>query len=138
MENFRLADEIANLITKSQKQLSTLRGIRKQLKTWVEFLDQGADSTAIKQATKIIEQAKELEDSIYQDQIETSQDEINYRRLLTNHLIRLYRVVIDQNNRPSQGELERWVDLKKDYENFEMNYQNFLQQEMPAINVMSR
>ena len=138
MANFRLARDIADMISKSQRQLESLRGVRKQLTVWRNRLDPFEDNMAMARADSIINQAKEVEDLIYQDEIEVSQDEINYQRLFTNHIVRLYRVVIDQDNRPSQGELERWEDLKSDYEAFEKNYEAFLRQEMPVIDVLSR
>ncbi|NND33169.1 MAG: glycosyl hydrolase, partial [Saprospiraceae bacterium] len=137
-ENFILASEIAELITKSQEQLETLRGVRNQLSVWTSRLDPVDNKSTITAVDSIIKEAKALEDQIYQDQIEVSQDEINYRRLFTNHIIRLYRVVIDQDNRPSQGELERWEDLKKNYEAFAIKYNAFLERDMPTINVLSR
>jgi photosystem II stability/assembly factor-like uncharacterized protein len=138
LENYRLANEIGALISKSQEQIKNLRGIRKQLDVWLAHLDNDADTSKIEKVKAVITQSENLENSIFQNQIETSQDEINYRRLLTNHLIRLYRVVIDQNDKPSQGELERWEDLKKDYAQFEAKYEDFIAQDMPTISVLSR
>ena len=70
---------------------------------------------------------KVLQDMIFQDKIKSSQDEINFERKFTNHLIRLYRVVLGQHGAPTKGELERWDDLQKAYLPFEEAYKQYVE-----------
>lgn len=133
MANFKLAFEVAALLTKSQRQIQNLRSIREQIKQTNTILESRSEFPELQEAGReLSEQALLLEDMIYQRQIETSQDEINYPRKFTNHLIRLYRVVIGQNDEPSAGELERWTDLQKDYQPFEKAYKGLIESDLPA------
>ena len=132
INNYNLGNQIAALITKSQQQLSNLRKIEKQSKSLADRLEEEQKELS-EAAKKIATESKKLQDLIYQDKIESSQDEINYPRKFTNHLIRLYRVVIGQNHRPSQGELERWEDLQMDYGSFDKEYDLFIREEVGSL-----
>jgi DNA repair exonuclease SbcCD ATPase subunit len=132
LRNYDVGNDIASLITKSQQQLLNLRKIEKQSKSLADRLQEEQKELS-EAAKKIATESKKLQDLIYQDKIESSQDEINYPRKFTNHLIRLYRVVIGQNNRPSQGELERWQDLQVDYGSFNSEYDRFIREEVGSL-----
>lgn len=131
--NFHLAFEVAALLTESQRKIQNLRAIREQIRENNKLLDSREEFPELQEAGKTLsDRALELEDMIYQRMVESSQDEINYPRKFTNHLIRLYRVVISQNTQPSAGELERWTDLQKAYQPFAEAYQELLEEKLPA------
>ncbi|PHN03127.1 glycosyl hydrolase [Flavilitoribacter nigricans DSM 23189 = NBRC 102662] len=133
LANFKLAFDVAALLTESQRRLQNLRAIREQIGQTNKNLTSRDEFPQLREAgKKLSDRALELEDMIYQRQIETSQDEINYPRKFTNHLIRLYRVVISQNDQPSAGELERWTDLQREYQPFDEAYQKLIREELPA------
>lgn len=133
MANFKLAFDVAALLTESQQKIQNLRAIREQIQRTNALLTSREEFPDLQEAgKKLSERALELEDMIYQRQIETSQDEINYPRKFTNHLIRLYRVVISQNDQPSAGELERWTDLQRNYQPFTEAYSELIEKELPA------
>lgn len=134
-QNFNLSIQISDLIDQSQRRISNLRGIRKQLKVLKEELgDDNPEYRSVKDSiTAVNDLALLLEEKIYQHKIEVSQDEINYRRKWTNHIIRLYRVVIGQHNRPTQGELERWSDLQEQYKAFDREYKDLIDYKMPRF-----
>ena len=75
-----------------------------------------------------------VEDSLFQNKIEVSQDEINYPRKFTNHIARLYQVVIDDHNQPTGGMLERYEDLKKEYETMIAPLEKILNEDLKAYN----
>ncbi len=126
--NFELAKQIGDLIEKSQNQVRNLRSIREQVSNVAQRPQKaGYDSAIAIMAVEINLKLKGLEDLIYQSQIESSQDELNYPRKFTNHIIRLYRVVIDQHSKPSGGELERWSDLLDEYEPFNQGYDHIME-----------
>ena len=52
---------------------------------------------------KIILSIKEIENNLYQDKIETSQDEINYPRKWTNHITHLYDRLTTDDQAPNEG-----------------------------------
>ena len=70
---------------------------------------------------------------IYQRKIEVSQDEINYPRKYTNHIIRLYRLLTKQDTGPTQGTSERWEDLKIAFKPFVKTYATFIDEDMKSF-----
>ncbi|MDH3651114.1 MAG: glycosyl hydrolase [Saprospiraceae bacterium] len=132
-KNFELGTDISSLLTVSQSQLMNLRKIRTQAKDLSARLDKTSQGDVITALEDLASESKRLQDVIYQDKIESSQDEINYPRKFTNHLIRLYRVVIGQNDQPSQGELERWEDLQQAHHAFTEQLSQFLREDVNAI-----
>ncbi len=130
-QNFSLASEIRGLITESQENLIMLRSIRKQIEDLISRSEEMDYPAQIKQmGDPIIKRINELEESIYQTKVEESQDEINYERKFTNHLIRLYRVVISENDRPTAGQMERWQDVQEEYKPFAQSYTDFLENDL--------
>ena len=122
------------MIQRSQHQIMNIRSVRSQIKSIAERSFDAGYSEEILEKSKDIElKLNGLEQLIYQTKIESSQDEINYRRRFTNHIIRLYRVVIDQDSKPSGGELERWHDLQETYEPFDEGYQNIMDNDIPEF-----
>jgi len=133
-ESFALAQSISYLITQSQSEIMELRSIREQVQQIIDHAkDADFPKNLEKEGKEIIKKTKSLEDMIYQNQIETSQDEINFPRKFTNHLIRLYRVVLSAEDRPTGGQLERWKDVQEEYQPFKMEYQSFLQNDLKAF-----
>ena len=135
--NFVLGQEVSELITKSQQQIMNLRGIRKQIALVNENLKDKKSHHEIRDMGKKINRlSTKLEEMIYQSKIESSQDEINYPRKFTNHMIRLYRVVISQDHQPSAGELERWTDLQEEYKPFQKAYEAFVKEDLPRYEAL--
>ena len=94
-----------------------IRSVRAQLKELSDrAIKAGYGSTIKTQSQSIIEKLDALEDDLFQNKIETSQDEINYPRKWTNHIARLYQVLIGDDHRPTGGMVERWDDLRMQYE----------------------
>ena len=114
---FDLAREMSQLITTSQKQLKNIRSVREQLqriKTLTAEADYAAEVAA--RVQPIDDKLNAVAEALFQEKIKTTQDEINYARKFTNHIARLYRVVIEDNHRPTGGMLERWEGLQADYQ----------------------
>lgn len=135
--NFALAEEIKSLISTSQNRIKDLRKLRKQLNLLKENPQKRSLPEAVeKEIESLLKELLALEDMIYQRKTEVSQDEINYPRLFTNHIVRLYRVVIGQNDKPSAGELERWEDVQAEYQVFDRAYQDIVDTKLPAFKRM--
>eukprot|EP01092_Planopodium_desertum_P011238 TRINITY_DN5137_c0_g3_i1.p1 TRINITY_DN5137_c0_g3~~TRINITY_DN5137_c0_g3_i1.p1 ORF type:complete len:138 (-),score=13.19 TRINITY_DN5137_c0_g3_i1:68-451(-) len=112
-----------------------MRAIREQAKAIAERSEKAGYSSEIKdKATALNKKLTEAEDAIFQNQIETSQDEINFERKFTNHIARLYGVVIDDHNKPTAGMLERYDDLKKQFIELRKPYDEVLTTDFPAFN----
>ncbi len=88
-ELYELSRDVAEIIEESQQRIMHLRKVT----TVTNTLRQRESMESYKtEMDSIVQTSKKLQDMIYQDKILSSQDEINYERKLTNHLIRLYRV----------------------------------------------
>ena len=94
-------------------------GHSKELKTLADELD--------KKLTAV-------EDQIIQNKAESSQDNINYPRVFTNHIGRLYGVVVYAHHRPTGGALERYKDLKVEYAGIVADYKDVMENEVPKFN----
>ena len=132
---FDLAREMSQLITTSQKQLKNIRSVREQLqriKTLTAEADYAAEVAA--RVQPIDDKLNAVAEALFQEKIKTTQDEINYARKFTNHIARLYRVVIEDNHRPTGGMLERWEDLQADYREIIAPLEEVMQQDIPAFN----
>jgi hypothetical protein len=132
---FDLAREMSQLITQSQKQLKNIRSVREQLQQ-VKTLTSEADYAAeVKSKIQPIDEKLEaVAQALFQEKIKTTQDEINYARKFTNHIARLYRVVIEDNHRPTGGMLERWEDLQADYREIIAPLEEVMQNDIPQFN----
>ncbi|NNF36083.1 MAG: hypothetical protein HKN68_18405 [Saprospiraceae bacterium] len=128
---YDMAREVADMIEESQQRIMHLRKVTevtnllKERKS-LDSMKSNIDSISMK--------AKELQDMIYQDKILASQDEINFERKWTNHIIRLYRVVLSQHGKPTAGEQERWTDLQADYQGFNKAYFDFIENQLKPMN----
>jgi photosystem II stability/assembly factor-like uncharacterized protein len=134
LANYKLARRVEGLLSKSQNEIKTIRSTRDQISRLIKLSKKAGYHEEISvEGRKIIALLDSLEESIYQKKIEVSQDEINYPRKFTNHLIRLYRIVINQDDRPSGGELERWQDLQEAYQPFQKAYTTMFDTTIPGF-----
>ncbi len=78
----------------------------------------------------------EVEDKLIQNKIESSQDAINYPRVFTNHIGRLYQVLVNAHNKPTGGVIERYEDLKKNFRKFKEELSTILKNDLPAFNAL--
>ena len=131
IKQYELAKDISSLIEESQERILHLR---KVISVTKELLTRESMKPMSSRLDSIVMKSKELQDMIYQDKILSSQDEINFERKLTNHLIRLYRVVLSQHGKPTSGEIERWNDLKEDYKLFDEAYNEFVKNQLMLLN----
>jgi hypothetical protein len=132
---FDLAVEMADLITRSQKQIKNIRSIREQVNNITKLAVLAGKGDGLTEAAEALSnKLTAVEDSLFQNKIEVSQDEINYPRRFTNHIARLYRVVIDDHHKPTGGMLERYQDLKNDYKRLISPLSPILENDLKAFN----
>lgn len=132
-----LALEIRNLLTESHNRIKNLRAIRQQIQGIADKAQKaGYDSSIQEMAKNLSEQLSAVEDQIIQNKSEAGQDNINYPRVFTNHLGRLYSVVTRDYDRPTGGALERYEDLKKEYAGILSSYRQVVQEELPKFNAL--
>ncbi|HKK74403.1 MAG TPA: hypothetical protein VJ953_04960 [Saprospiraceae bacterium] len=126
------ASEIKDMITESHRRIKNLRAIREQLKTIKKYQEQADEklTTLMEEAMPVL---NEVEGMIIQNKAEASQDAINYPRVFSNHIGRLYGVVINDHHRPTAGALERLEDLKVEYQGIVSAYDQLLETEIAAI-----
>jgi hypothetical protein len=130
-DQYEMARNVADMIEESQQRIMHLRKVIEVTNLLKERKSLGSTKSSL---DSISMKAKELQDMIYQDKILASQDEINFERKWTNHIIRLYRVVLSQHGKPTTGEQERWTDLQEDYQEFDKAYMDFIENQLKPMN----
>jgi photosystem II stability/assembly factor-like uncharacterized protein len=119
----KLALEMRDLISDSQRKVKNLRSLRSQIEDAAELAVKAGHTTKIKDlATELGKVLTAVEDEIVQNQAEASQDNFNYPRRFINHLARIYSVLIWDHHRPTGGVLEAYADMKKVYEGISQRY----------------
>jgi hypothetical protein len=127
--------EIRDMITDSHKRIKNLRALRDQMKSISDLAVRAGHSDKLKDLSKgISEKLTAIEDQIIQNKAEASQDNINFPRVFTNHIGRLYGVAMNAHHRPTGGVLERWEDLKKEYQGIIDEYNGIVDQEISNYN----
>ena len=132
LENqFNTANKVIKMINESQDKLKEMRSIIIQIKNFIE-LTKGNDShDEIKSfGNDIILKLSTIENNLYQNKIETSQDEINYARKWTNHITHLYDRITTDDQAPNDGMMNRVEELRKDYEKFISPYKSIIDNDL--------
>ena len=129
---FNVSSEVVGLINESQEKLSEMRGIVSQITKFISLTEGKDYHKEVKDlGNSIIESIKKVENNLYQDKIETSQDEINYPRKWTNHITHLYDRLTTDDQAPNDGMLDRVQELKSDYEKYINPYQEIVSVDVP-------
>ena len=129
---FNVSSEVVGLINESQEKLSEMRGIVTQITKFISLTEGKDYHSEVKDlGNSIIESIKNVENNLYQDKIETSQDEINYPRKWTNHITHLYDRLTTDDQAPNDGMLDRVQELKSDYEKYINPYQEIVNVDVP-------
>jgi len=122
-EKFELEQDVIATITDSQDMIREIRSIREQANSISKMAVEAGHSDRLKTLAKELDkQLTTVEDQLIQNKTETTQDEINFPRVFSNHIVRLFRVIVDEDNAPTGGMLERWEDLQKVYANIVADY----------------
>ena len=129
---FNVSSEVVGLINESQEKLSEMRGIVSQITKFISLTEGKDYHSEVKDlGNSIIESIKNVENNLYQNKIETSQDEINYPRKWTNHITHLYDRLTTDDQAPNDGMLDRVKELKSDYEKYINPYQEIVSVDVP-------
>ena len=129
---FNVSSEVVGLINESQEKLSEMRGIVSQITKFISLTEGKDYHSEVKDlGNSIIESIKNVENNLYQNKIETSQDEINYPRKWTNHITHLYDRLTTDDQAPNDGMLDRVQELKSDYEKYINPYQEIVSVDVP-------
>ena len=129
---FNVSSEVVGLINESQEKLTEMRGIVSQITKFISLTEGKDYHSEVKDlGNSIIESIKNVENNLYQDKIETSQDEINFPRKWTNHITHLYDRLTTDDQAPNDGMLDRVQELKSDYERYINPYQEIVSVDVP-------
>ena len=132
-----MAIELRDLVDDSQNRIRNLCSVREQMKTIAErAIKAGHNEKLRSEAEAIGKKLSEVEDLLINNNIEVSQDEINFERKFCNHLLRLYSVVMYDQHRPTGGAIEAFADLKKAYDEIMTQYEAVMDSELPKFNQM--
>jgi hypothetical protein len=126
---------IRDMITDAHKRIKNLRALREQMKSISDLAVRAGHSEKLQEmSSNISEKLVAIEDQIIQNKAEASQDNINYPRVFTNHIGRLYGVAMNAHHRPTGGVLERWEDIKAEYQGIIDQYNAVVDQEITNYN----
>ena len=137
LAQLNLATQIKDIITESHRRIKNLRALRDQIKSTAKLAVSAGHIEDLTQLSKDIDKKlTAVEDLIIQNKSEASQDNINYPRVFSNHIGRLYSVVVNAHHRPTGGALERFDDLKKEYAHIVESYEKVLSEDVSRFNEM--
>ncbi len=132
---FDLAVEMKNMITQSHEVIKNLRALRKQVTMISKLTEEAGFSDVVKKAVSALdEKLTAVEDELIQNQAKGGQDAINYPRVFSNHIGRVYGMVTGAQSKPTGGVLERYEDLKVEYSEIVRKYKELIANELPAFN----
>ena len=130
-KQFNTANQVIGMINESQERLTEMRSIVSQIKNYIKLTKGNEMHQKIKNlGNKIVEKILQIEDNLYQNKIETSQDEINYARKWTNHITHLYDRITTDNQAPNDGMMKRLDELKENYINFMKPYNEVIEKDL--------
>ena len=131
IKQFETANIIIDMIEESQNKLKDIRNITSQIKTYINLTKEKDFHEIIKDnGNEIILKLKNIEENLYQNKIETSQDEINYPRKWTNHITHLYDRITTDNQGPNDGMMNRLDELKNDYDRYIEPFDNIINKDL--------
>ena len=132
---FAMATEIGDLAMEAHQRIKNLRAVKEQVKNTAQLVEKVNKNTPLKQlADTLDKKLTAVEDLLIQNKVEVSQDEINFERVFSNHLTRLYAVVRNEHARPTGGDLEVLEDLKKVYANIVQQYDQVMETALREFN----
>lgn len=127
--------EIRDILTDAHQRIENIRSIRKQIEMLAELsTTAGYSEQLMVRAVELAAQLTAVEDQLIQNKAEASQDNINYPRVFSNRMGRLYSVVIGDHNRPTGGMEERSADLDVVYEDIVKAYDEVMDKQVPRFN----
>ena len=137
VKQFAMGLEIADIIEDSHMALENIREIRTQANDIARRATEAGYSDELKKsAAKLDEALTAVEDLIIQNKIKTSQDAINYPRKFSNHIGRVYTVLCYSEAGPTQGIIERYEDVLKEYAEIKTDLNAVMNNELVAFNAL--
>ncbi len=131
-ETYKMANEIADMITSFQKAIDQIRSAREQIES---ISEKKSNSQPIQDQAKTLNQKlTEVESKFINNDINSGQDPIGMERRLSNRMGRLYQVVRDHDAKPTGGMEERFNDLKKVYEEYMGEFNTIVNQDIQEFN----
>ncbi len=132
-----LALEVQAMITDAQRRIKNIRAVKSQLKDKTKrALKVGQYETLESLSKTIIEELDGVEEQLIQNKAEVSQDNINYPRVFSNHIGRLYSVLVNAHHRPTDGVVERFEDIKTEYAAITGKYQEVFNTSVDKFNTL--
>ncbi len=128
---------IRDMIHEAHQRIENLREVRKQIDQTAALARQSGKGSELEELARSIgAELTAVEDQLIQNRAEASQDNINYPRVFSNHIGRLYTVLIYDHHRPTGGVLERWEDIQTEYAEIVADYEAAMDHALPAFNRM--
>ena len=125
------------MITESQLRIKNIRAVKEQLENITHLAIKAGHQTMLKTlSADIVTKLNAVEDQLIQNKAEVSQDNINYPRVFSNHIGRVYSVLVNAHQRPTGGVIERFADIKKEFAKIVEDYNAVFTEVVPKFNTM--
>jgi len=135
VKQYEMSLEIAGIIGDSHKAIENIRAIRSQANDLAHRAVEVGYSDELEKSARALDKAlTEVEDLIIQNKIKTSQDAINYPRKFSNHIGRVYTVLCYSEAGPTDGIVERYEDVLKEYAEIKTKLKTVMEDEFIVFN----
>ena len=134
-KQLELSLEISEMLTNAHQRIKNIRAIKNQVRDQISLLKKHKNQHPISQkGTQFIDGLTNVENLLIQNKAEVSQDNINYPRVFSNRIGRLYSVVVNADHQPTDGAMERFQDLSEAYQEITQDYDQMMTTELQLFN----
>lgn len=117
------------------ESVNRLRGVKKQLKNHLEFLNQMQGKEAlVERGEKAMKAINDWEENLIQPKQKTFQDVINYPNQLNSQLLALKGQIDSHEPRPTQGAKQRLRDLSNEWQVQKYEMERIIKEEVGGFN----
>ena len=134
---FALAMKIRALVVDAHEAVTRIRETRKQVDDLAERLSKVGRGDPIQEAAKGLSEALTvIEEELYQTQLESNQDPLNFPPRLDNQIVYLYGIVIGSEAKPTDGSYRRYEELKAELSEHLSALDKVTQEELAEFNAL--
>ncbi len=132
-EQYALAKEIWQELTRSHEAVARLRDVRGQIETVAERAD---DEAVTQKAEEIADALTAVEEKIHQAKAESGQDILNFPSKIDNQLLYLQGVVESAEGAPNPSSKERFAELKSALDGYIAELDAVIEEQVPEFEKM--
>ena len=136
-EQQALLEGIESALKSIQESVNAMRSAKSQLEGYAKLLkDKEEAKQLLEQGDSLVKRIVSWEENLIQAKQKTFQDVINYNNKLNAQMIHLKGYVDAAEPKVTKGAKQRWADLQKDWQVYEVERKAIIDEEMKAYNTM--